>query len=228
MSNIAIIPARGGSKRIPKKNIRLFSGFPVIKYSIEAALLSDCFEEVMVSTDSEEVARIAEQYGANVPFFRSEKNSGDDATTADVVFEVMEKYSGLGREFENFCCIYPAAPLIDAEKIKAGFNAMVKNNADSLVPVVKFSYPVQRALKVESDRVCMAEPAYYKTRSQDLPPRYHDAGQFYWCKTRIFMKEQRLISSNASFLELPEMEAQDIDNESDWRLAEMKYALKKG
>jgi pseudaminic acid cytidylyltransferase len=228
MAKIAIIPARGGSKRIPKKNTRSFHGSPIIKYSIDAALAAGCFDEVMVSTDDVAIATIAIECGAAIPFLRSERNSGDKATTADVVLEVLGEYSKLGKEFEYLCCIYPAAPLIDADKIKSGFDHMIKANADSLLPIVKFSYPVQRALKVESDRVRMSDPAYHKARSQDLPPRYHDAGQFYWCKTKIFMEEQRLIGSNAAFIELSEMDSQDIDNESDWRLAGMKYALKRG
>lgn len=223
MSNIAIIPARGKSKRIRKKNVRNFHGFPIIKYSIEAALRSGCFEEVMVSTDDEEIADISKKYQAIVPFMRSEKNSNDTASTKDVILEVLEAYRYQGKKYKYFCCIYPTAPFVIAEKLKESYKMLVQSSADSLIPVVKFSYPIQRALKIENGKLLMVEPQYLKSRSQDLSARYHDVGQFYWGKIERFLKEKELFTSNTISFEIPEIEAQDIDNESDWQLAEIKY-----
>ena len=225
MKNIAIIPARGGSKRIPKKNIRSFYGFPVIMYSIEAALNSGCFSEVMVSTDDDEIAEVARRFGARVPFKRSALNSNDQASTADVLLEVISQYKDAGKVWDFFCCLYPAAPLITPQKIKKGYQLMIESGADSLIPVVKFSYPIQRALSVEKGRLFRVEPKYSESRSQDLPARYHDAGQFYWAKTSSFLTEKQLLMKNTVPMEVLETEVQDIDNEMDWQIAELKDQL---
>lgn len=226
MKNIAIIPARGGSKRIPKKNIKDFLGQPIISYSIQAALESQCFSEVMVSTDDEEIARIAKSYGASVPFLRSNDNSGDFATLADVVEETISNYRKKGEEFDYFCCILPTAPLTSSEKIKEGFKLIVAKKNNGVVPVVRFSYPIQRALKVENDELKMFDPESYNMRSQDLLPAYHDSGQFYWLKVDSFLKSKNFFAENTGIIELSEMEVQDIDTEEDWGIAELKYKIK--
>ena len=225
MSKLAIIPARGGSKRIPRKNIRPFLGHPIIKYSIDAALNAGLFDEVMVSTDDEEIARIAEACGAQIPFLRSAATSDDHATTADVLLEVLSRYSAANLRFEYFCCIYPTAPLISADRLAEGFRLLDAHQADSVIPVVRFSYPVQRALKIDDGRLMMATPQHTNTRSQDLPFRYHDAGQFYWARTERFLSQQTLFTGNARPLIISELEVQDIDSEADWKIAEMKYQI---
>ena len=224
---LAIIPARGGSKRISCKNIKLFLGEPIIKYSIDAALKSKCFDETMVSTNNKEIAKISKKFGAKVPFYRSAKNSDDYATTSDVIKEVLAEYKKRKMEFKYFCCIYPTAVFVTAEKIKKAFKKMKKNNADSIFPVVRFSYPIQRALKIENRRLRWIYPENRKTRSQDLMPAYHDCGQFYWAKTKIFLKQGSILGSNTIMLETSELEVQDIDNLEDWKIAEMKYKILK-
>ena len=227
MKNLAIIPARGGSKRIPRKNIKDFLGKPIIAYSIETALESGLFEEVMVSTDDHEIAEIAIKYGAKVPFFRSEKTSNDHAHIAEVIAEVLEKFKTLNKEFDNFCCIFSTAPFIKKGRLKEGFDLMINNNFDSVFPVLKFSYPIQRALKIESEKVSMILPENFNKRSQDLMPAYHDSGQFYWMKTQEFYKQKRLFAENSGAIILSEMEVQDIDTVEDWEVAEMKYRFLK-
>ncbi len=225
MSALAIITARGGSKRIPRKNIKEFNGKPIIAYSIEAALKSGAFDEVMVSTDDEEIADIAREYGASVPFFRSEKTSNDYATTADVIEEVLEEYKKRGKEFEVLACIYPTAPFITSEKLKNAVDILSGSDADCLIPVVRFSYPPQRAMEIHEGRLVFRQPENLSKRSQDLEPHYHDAGQFYVTRTRSFLNTRSLLVGDIIPLELSELEVQDIDNEVDWKLAELKYKL---
>ncbi|WP_297963028.1 pseudaminic acid cytidylyltransferase [uncultured Anaerovibrio sp.] len=226
MSAVAIITARGGSKRIPKKNIKDFCGKPIIAYSIEAALESNLFEEVMVSTDSEEIAEVAKRYGAKIPFMRSEKNSDDFATTADVLQEVISEYEKLGQHYDYMCCIYPTAPFVTGAKLKQAYQVFVESKADILEPVVNFSFPPQRAFVIREGKLVYRYPECASMRSQDLENWYHDAGQFYFHNVEIFMKglsagEQMKIVP----FELPETEVQDIDNMVDWQLAEMKYKI---
>ena len=229
MSNIAIIPARGGSKRIPHKNIKDFLGEPIIFYSIEAALKSKLFDEVMVSTDDKEIAKVAEKYGAKVPFFRTNENSNDFATLADVIIEVVNQYAERGQHFDNICCILPTAPVITSTRILEAFNKMNTMALDSVCPVVVFSYPIFRALEISEDKILkMIWPEHLKTRSQDIKPAYHDSGSFYWVKTTALMNENTLFSQNGGAVILPETEVQDIDTESDWKLAEIKYKLLNG
>lgn len=225
MKNLAIIPARGSSKRIPKKNIRPFLGKPIIAYSIETAIQTNLFQEVMVSTDSHEIAEIAKKYGAVVPFLRSQETSADTAHIAEVVEEVLNEYSKRGYFFDNICCIFATAPLMKSERILEAYRLMISENYDSVFPVVRFSYPIQRALRIKNKKAEMFNPEYIYTRSQDLEPAYHDAGQFYWMKTDKFLKQKRFFSDNAGVVILSELEAQDIDNEEDWKLAEMKYKI---
>ncbi|MDV7137591.1 pseudaminic acid cytidylyltransferase [Maribacter sp. TH_r10] len=225
MDNLAVIPARGGSKRIPRKNIKPFLGKPIIAYSIEAALKSDLFDEVMVSTDDKEIAEIAKKYGAKVPFLRSEDNANDFAVLADVIEEVIIKYKSKGMVFENVCCILPTAPFVTSEKIKEAYKKLAHNDFDSVFPVLEFSYPIQRSLKAEHDKISMVWPEHLNTRSQDLEPRYHDAGQFYWIKSKAFLEEKKILTYNTGAINISILHAQDIDTETDWKLAEIKYKM---
>ncbi|MFN3315867.1 MAG: pseudaminic acid cytidylyltransferase [Raineya sp.] len=225
MNNIAIITARGGSKRIPRKNIKDFLGKPIIAYSIEASLQSGIFQEVMVSTDDAEIAEVAQKYGAKVPFMRSAKNSDDFATTADVLVEVLENYEKLGKKFQYACCLYPTAPFVTAEKLQKAFQLLSESNADSVIPVSAFSYPIWRSLKIENGKLQMNFPENLNKRSQDLPLAYHDVGQFYFFQVVKFLSTKRLFSDFSVPLHVSELEMQDIDNEMDWKLAELKYKL---
>jgi len=226
MKKVAIITARGGSKRIPQKNIKEFLGIPVIAYSIKAALNSKLFDEVMVSTDSLDIARIAKESGAVVPFMRSEKTSDDFATTADVLIEVIDNYKKIGKDFDLLCCIYPTAPFVTQKKLKDSLSLMLEKKADSVMPIIKFSYPIQRALRnTENSHIEYFWPENGNKRSQDLEKSYHDAGQFYWIKTDVLLSYKSLVAKNTIGFEISELEAQDIDEESDWKLAEIKYQL---
>lgn len=225
MKNIAIITARGGSKRIPRKNIREFCGKPIMVYSIEAALKSKLFDEVMVSTDDEEIAAIAKEYGAKVPFMRSEKNSNDYATTSDVLSEVIAEYKKIGKVFEWICCIYPTAPFIVADKLHKAYKKVKMENADALISVVKFSYPPQRCFVVKNESLVYKWPKNMQKRSQDLEEYYHDAGQFYFIKTEVFLYEKTLVPRNTIPFIFETMEVQDIDEKNDWHIAEMKYKI---
>ena len=225
MSSIAIITARGGSKRIPKKNIKEFCGKPIIAYSIEAALQSGAFDEVMVSTDSEEIADIARSFGASVPFMRSERTANDFATTADVLEEVIVEYEKGGRRFDSFCCIYPTAPFVTAEKLKDALAQFEESGCDSAMTVVRFDFPPQRALLIKDGKLVYQYPENAVKRSQDLEPIYHDCGQFYICKTDSFMQTHSVVSGNTMPYIVSETEVQDIDNPSDWLIAEAKFSV---
>lgn len=225
MASICIIPARGGSKRIPRKNVKDFLGKPIIAYTIEAAIASDLFEEVMVSTDDVEIAEIAKKYGAKVPFVRSSKNSNDFATTFDVIEEVLHEYKKNGKTFEFVCSIYACAPFVTSSKLVEAFQIMQQNQYDSVFPVMSFSFPIQRALKQQNHKICFFYPEYSLTRSQDLEKSYHDAGQFYWLNTEVIIENKTLLTDNSGCILISELEGQDIDNEIDWKLAELKYEL---
>ncbi len=227
MSTICIITARGGSKRIPRKNIKDFCGKPILAYSIEAALESGAFDTVMVSTDDAEIARIAKAYGAEVPFFREAKTSDDFATTRDVVLEVLAAYEALGQRFEQACCVYPTAPFLTAARLKEAMALLLTSGADSVVPVVRFGFPPQRGVVIKEGLMAFAQPEHALTRSQDLEPMYHDAGQFYAMDVRAFLAQKMLVMERTAPLILDEMEVQDIDTFKDWEIAEMKYRLLK-
>ena len=223
--SVAIITARGGSKRIPRKNIRLFCGKPIICFSIEAAISSGIFDKVMVSTDDTEIAEIALNAGAEVPFFRSANTSNDFATTAEVLEEVLLQYHLDNQEFRYGCCIYPTAPFVTADKLKAAFELLKNKNADSIIPINKFSFPIWRSFKMDEGRLSFNWPEYELKRSQDLPTSYHDAGQFYFFNVQKFFESKKLVSANTFGLVVPESEVQDIDNEEDWQIAEIKYSF---
>lgn len=225
-NTIAIITARGGSKRIPKKNIRDFCGQPIIAYSIKAALESGMFSEVMVSTDSEEIAEISRQYGANVPFMRSEKTSDDYATTADVILEVLDRYKEMGKEFEYACCIYPTAPFVTGEKLQDAMRIMEEKNPVEVMPVVAFSYPPQRCYVIDEQGLIKYKyPEYMTARSQDLEKQYHDAGQFYMYHVEKYLACNGKVAEGVMPIIVSDLEVQDIDSEDDWKVAELKYQL---
>lgn len=229
MKTIAIIPARGGSKRIPRKNAKPFMGKPIIAYSIEAALASGVFDEVMVSTDDDEIARIARECGAKVPFMRSERTSTDFATTADVLDEVLDRYAAMGNDFDALACIYATAPFITAQRLMDAAK-MIGDDFDSAFTVVAYSYPVQRSLAIDpaTGTIAMRWPEYARSRSQDLAPLYHDAGQFYFAKTDVYKAAGSLWCGRTAPIILSELEVQDLDTPTDWALAELKYQLLNG
>lgn len=225
-NSVAIIPARGGSKRIPRKNIKAFLGKPIIAYSIEAALNAGCFHEVMVSTDDNEIAEIARKWGAKVPFLRSDTASNDYATTADVLVEVLDSYEKTGHSFYTACCIYPTAPFVTSEKLKNALNLLLEGDSDSVIPVTEFSFPIFRSLKItENRKIEFNWPENALKRSQDLPKAYHDCGQFYCLNVPRFLQNKKIVTDNTSAVIIPNTEVQDIDNEEDWTLAEIKYSF---
>ena len=221
MSSVAIITARGGSKRIPGKNIKNFCGKPIIAYSISAAIESGAFDVVMVSTDDEKIAEIAREAGAEIPFFRSDETAGDYATTDQVIAEVLNTYKEKGQNFDKFCCIYPTAPFITGDRLK---EAMVKlDEHESVTPVCQFSYPPQRGFVVENGRLVRKYPEFATVRSQDLEKLYHDSGQFYACRTDAFFRDGTTDVEDMVPIVLDEDEVQDIDTVKDWEIAEAKF-----
>ena len=225
MKSVAIITARGGSKRIHKKNIKLFCGKPIIEYSIKASLDAGIFDEVMVSTDESEIAEVALNAGASVPFMRSAETSDDFATTSDVVTEVINRYSESGSCFDYGCCIYPTAPFVTPEKLRHGMELLQTENADTVVPVVAFSFPPQRGYRIINNRVQLMHTEYRNARSQDLETIYHDCGQFYCFNVERFLKSGKIVGDDALPIIMEETEVQDIDNLTDWKIAEMKYKI---
>lgn len=225
MKSIAIITARGGSKRIPRKNIKEFLGKPIIAYTIEAAIASNKFDQVMVSTDDNEIAEIAKKYGAMVPFMRSEKTSNDFATTADVLNEVIDEYKKLGENFEYMCCLYPTAPFVTPEAIGQAMKILEDNGADTVLPVVKFSFPPQRGVVMKDGYLTPKYPECMPMRSQDLEPMYHDAGQFYCMKVSSFLEQGKVVMDKTMPYMQDDMNVQDIDTSEDWAIAEVKYKV---
>lgn len=223
MNAVAIITARGGSKRIPRKNVKEFLGKPILLYSIEAAINSGIFEEVMVSTEDEEIAELARKAGAVVPFMRGDENANDYATTTDVLLEVLAEYEKRGKCFEYGCCIYPTAPFVTAEKLKGSMEQLKASDADTLMPVVPFSFPPQRGMVIRDNQLQFVQPEHALTRSQDLEHWYHDAGQYYCFRTENFKRNRILTVGNVLPYVVSELEVQDIDTISDWKIAEMKY-----
>lgn len=224
--SIAIITARGGSKRIPRKNIKPFFGKPIIAYSIEAALQSGVFDEVMVSTDDPEIAAVARNFGATVPVMRSEKNSDDTSTTVDVLMEVLDWYESQGQFFESACCLYPTAPFVTSDRLQQAKELLYNSGADTVLPITAFSFPVLKSFKKSADdKVSFMWDEYRNFHSQDLPKAFHDSGQFYFFKTAAFREQRKLFTENTVGLEIPETEVQDINDELDWKLAEIKFSF---
>lgn len=226
--NIAIIPARGGSKRIPRKNIKDFYGKPMIAYSIEAAIQSGCFDRVIVSTDDREIAEVAKQYGAEVPFTRPTEIADDHATTMDVMHHAINWCLKHGDNLEAVCCLYATAPFVSVDSLRHGYKVLSEGKCEFVFTATTFSFPIQRAIKL-SDRgeVTMFSPEYEQVRSQDLVEAYHDAGQFYWGTVQAFTERKPIFASHSKVILLPRIKVQDIDTPEDWSFAEALYALLK-
>lgn len=222
---VAIITARGGSKRIPGKNSRIFLGKPMLVYSVEAALAAGIFNEVMVSTDDEEIARLAREAGASVPFLRSEETADDFATTDDVLMEVLNTYEERGRVFDYMACIYPTAPFVTAQKLQNAMRLLIEQDGSGVMPVVRYSFPPQRGMAVRDGKLVYCYPENAAKRSQDLEPIYHDCGQFYCYHVARYLACQGNLPDGYLPIVVEETEVQDIDNPSDWALAEMKYKM---
>lgn len=221
---LAIIPARGGSKRIPKKNIKNFLGKPMIAYSIEAAIQSGLFDKIVVSTDSEEIAEVAIAYGAEIPFFRPSELANDHAATVPVIAHAIQWFIDNGEPPSVACCIYATAPLIQEAYLREGFDALSDPEVLYAFSACEFSYPIFRSLKITpQNRVEMFFPENYNKRSQDLEKAYHDAGQFYWGRPEAFLKHLPLFDSYSSPIVLPHYLVQDIDTLDDWYRAELLY-----
>lgn len=224
---IAIIPARGGSKRIPKKNIKYFFGKPLIAYSIEVALKSKLFDKVLVSTDDPKIAAIAQDYGAEIPFLRPKELSDDFTGTGDVVSHMVEYLKTQGEDFNFICTIYATAPMLQIQYLQEGFEKLKNSNAKQCFSVTSMPFPIQRTFKINSDERCeMFTPEHYMTRSQDLEEAYQDAGQFYW-ENRTVKSNEIMFGKDSIPIILPRYLVQDIDTIEDWERAEYMYqALK--
>jgi pseudaminic acid cytidylyltransferase len=221
---LAVIPARGGSKRIPRKNIKPFCGKPMIAWSIEAALASGCFDAVIVSTDDAEIAEVARHYGADVPFMRPAELSDDYAGTVPVIRHATEWFIANGQAPEQVCCIYATAPFVTGENIRRGLEALAENDCDYAFSVTSYAFPIQRAIRITSaGRVEMFNPEHFNTRSQDLEEAYHDAGQFYWGRANAWLEGKVLFETHAVPVLLPRHRVQDIDTLEDWERAEWMF-----
>jgi pseudaminic acid cytidylyltransferase len=227
-NTIAIITARGGSKRIPKKNIKEFFGKPMISYAIDACKDSGILSEIMVSTDSEDIAEVARNNGANIPFMRSQKTADDFATTFDVLEEVINNYRKEGKEFDYVCCVYPCVPFLSGQTLQKAYNQLIESDNDALQPVCKFSVPIEWAMKIENGILVPNDRKAQLIRSQDLTPKYFDVGMFYIIKTAVLLKERSITPNRTMAYIMDEREIQDIDTIDDWIVAEMKYKLVKG
>ncbi|WP_454626240.1 pseudaminic acid cytidylyltransferase [Bradyrhizobium cenepequi] len=221
---VAVIPARGGSKRIPRKNIRDFCGKPIIAYSIEAATATGLFDEIIVSTDDHEIAAISRQFGATTPFIRPKEIADDFTGTNAVVKHAVSWLTERNHDVAHACCIYATAPLIEPRFIQQGYDALVGSDAAFAFSVTGYAFPIQRAVRLTTDgRVDALHPEHRLTRSQDLEPAYHDAGQFYWGTARAFLDNVPLFSPRSIGVILPRTRVQDIDTAEDWELAEFMY-----
>lgn len=221
---LAVIPARGGSKRIPRKNIKAFCGKPMIAWSIEAALQSGCFDQVIVSTDDQEIAEVARQYGASVPFMRPAKLSDDYTGTIPVIQQAIEWCRADGVDARQVCCLYATAPFVGPEDLRRGLDILEKTGSQYAFSVTSYAFPIQRAIRLtEAGRVEMFSPEHFNTRSQDLEESYHDAGQFYWGQASAWLGGKMIFSPESSAVLLPRHRVQDIDTPEDWVRAEWLY-----
>lgn len=221
---VAIIPARGGSKRIPRKNIKPFCGKPMIAWSIEAALRSACFDQVIVSTDDAEIAEVARQFGASVPFMRPAELSDDHTGTIPVIRHAIEWFNAQGKTVEQACCLYATAPFVSAEDIRRGLDVLQGRDCDYAFSVTSYAFPIQRAIRItEQGGVEMFNPEHFNTRSQDLEEAYHDAGQFYWGRAEAWREGRMIFSPNSIPVILPRHRVQDIDIAEDWVRAEWMF-----
>lgn len=227
MKKIAIITARGGSKRIPRKNIKEFMGKPMLAYAIEAAQKSQLFDTIMVSTDDEEIALCAKDLNADVPFMRSEATSSDYATTYDVLEEVLLEYQKRGISFDVVCCIYPCVPFLTADLLQKGYQKMVEEKLNAIMPVCKYPAPVEWAMQIERGILVPNDPKAQLIRSQDLAPKYYDVGMFYFATSNSLLSEKTLCPRKTGGLVVDESQCQDIDSIEDWSMAEIKYTIMK-
>ena len=226
MSAIAIITARGGSKRIPRKNIREFMGKPMIAYAIEAVRRAEVFDDVMVSTDDAEIAEVARTLGADVPFMRSAATSSDTATSSAAALEVLDEFARRGKVFTHLAVVYPCVPFLTGKILADAWHVFQESGADSLLPVVRYSFPVQRAMRRnEEGFLAYREPENAFIRTQDLEPAYHDVGMFCLAQVEAFRKAGVLVSHRTAMFEMPATCVQDIDTPEDWRVAELKYKM---
>jgi pseudaminic acid cytidylyltransferase len=222
--NIAVIPARGGSKRIPGKNIRSFCGLPMIARSIRAALESGCFDHVVVSTDDVEIAGIARDYGAETPFMRPPELANDHAGTMPVIAHAISWHERRGQRPDFVCCLYATAPFVRADDLRRGLAVLEDTGADFAFSVTSFAFPIQRAIRMTpSGRVEMFQPEHFQTRSQDLEEAWHDAGQFYWGRAEAWLADKPLLGPGSAPVILPRHRVQDIDTQEDWERAELMF-----
>lgn len=220
--NIAIIPARGGSKRIPKKNIKLFNGKPIISYAIQTAISSNIFDKVIVSTDSKEIADIAIKYGAEIPFFRSKSLADDFSGIHEVIADSLKQMKSLGYSYEYACCIYATAPFINKNDLKEGYKKIKSNKKKAVIGATSYSYPVQRSFFLnDKQEIEMLFPDKFFSRSQDLDLIMHDAGQFSWASSKVWLDKSIPFGKNHDFVLLPSWRVQDIDTPDDWQRAEL-------
>ena len=225
---VCIIPARGGSKRIKKKNIKLFNQKPIISYSIKKALKSNCFDKIICSTDNKAIASIAKKYGAETPFLRPLNLSDDKTTITPVVAHAINYLQKQGHKINLVCCIFPTAPLMKVKDIQKSFKIIKNNNIDYCFSVTKYSFPIQRSIKIKKDKKCeMFYPEMVHKRSQDLEEAYHDAGQFYWGKVDAWLNRKLIFSNKSCPYVIPNLRAQDIDTHEDWKNLELKYKVLK-
>lgn len=221
---VAIIPARGGSKRIPRKNIREFSGKPMIAWSIDAAKRSGCFDRIIVSTDDDEIASVAREYGAEIPFRRPATFSDDYAGTVPVIRHAVDWLVGEGFPVDFACCIYATAPFLSVEDIQQGEQRLLESGCSFAFSVTSYAFPIQRALRLtQGDRVEMVDPQQFATRSQDLEEAWHDAGQFYWGTADAWMEERVIFSPDSVAVPVPRYRVQDVDTPEDWETAEYMF-----
>ena len=228
MKIIAIRTARGGSKRIPKKNIKEFLGKPMLAYAIEAAQKAKFFDTIMVSTDDTEIAQTAQKYGAQVPFMRSAKTSSDYAITYDVLEEVLTEYQKLNIHFDIVCCIYPCVPFLNGDSLKTAYKQMTEEKTDAIIPVCKYPVPIEWAMTITDRMLVPNDRKAQLIRSQDLSPKYYDAGMFYFCKTASLFEYKTLVPPQTAAYIIDERECQDIDTVDDWKSAELKYKILRG
>jgi len=221
---LAVIPARGGSKRIPRKNIKLFCGRPMLAWSIEAALDSGCFDRVIISTDDEEIAETARKFGAETPFMRPKHLSDDYIGTIPVIRHAIETISTAGPEVAQACCLYATAPFVRAQDLRQGLARLEESGHDYVFSVTSYPFPIQRAIRLtEKGTVEMFNPQHFMTRSQDLEEAFHDAGQFYWGTSKAWRQEKAIFAGNSAPLILPRHRVQDIDTPEDWKRAEWLF-----
>ena len=224
MSQVAIIPARGGSKRIPRKNVKEFGGKPMIAWSIEAAKASGCFDQIIVSTDDEDIARVAGEWGAEVPFMRPAKLSDDFTGTLPVIRHAVEWLTQNGTPVEYACCLYATAPFVSAKDLQEGLQLIKSTDSSYAFSVTSYAFPIQRAIRItENGRVAMFNPGHFQTRSQDLEEAWHDAGQFYWGTAEAWREERPIFSEDSVPVTLPRYRVQDIDTPEDWARAEWLF-----